>query len=134
MRTINPDKHFFEFKYFFLLFETKRKRKKIFFRQDQTVDIWIMFSLIQILPVLMVISGHNPDLQTGNIDLVRDGQNLKNISLKIKNKISLSTLVFFSRTPYIFLNVGCILAGQGVKNSSGRLLNLERPLKRPLIA
>jgi hypothetical protein len=117
-----------------LLLETIQKRKKIFFRQDQTIDIWIVFSLIPILPVLMVISGHNLDLQTGNIDLVRDGQNLKNISLKIKNKISLSTLVFFSRMPYIFLNVGCILAGQGVKNLSGCLLILERPLKRPLIA
>jgi hypothetical protein len=39
---------------------------------------------MQISSVLIVISGLNPDLQTGNIDHVHDGHNLKNISLKIK--------------------------------------------------
>jgi hypothetical protein len=43
-------------------------------------------NLIQIWSVLMVISGHNSGLQTGNIDLVRDGHNHKNINLKIKKK------------------------------------------------
>jgi hypothetical protein len=47
--------------------------------------------------------------------LVLDDHYLKNISLKKNKKNSLSTLVFFLRTPNIFLNVGCILAGQEAK-------------------
>ncbi len=63
----------------------------------------------------MVISGHIPDLQPGNIDHFHNGHNLKNISLKIKKKNLLSTLVYLSRTPYNFLHVDFLLAGQEAK-------------------
>jgi hypothetical protein len=56
----------------------------------------------------MFFSGHNPDLQTGNIGLLYEGLNLNNFSLKIK--ISLSTLVYLSRTPYIFCM--CVVSWQ----------------------
>ena len=78
---MNPDKHFFQLKYIFFCYN-KIKKKNLFW-QDQTVDIWIMFSLIKILSASMVISGHIPDLQAGNFELLYDGHNLKNISLKI---------------------------------------------------
>ncbi len=110
MRKINPDKHFFQLKYIILfLFETKWKRK-FFFWQDKTINIWIMFSLIKFLSVSMIISGHIPDLQTGNFDLLYDGHNLKNISLKNEIKISLSSLVYLSRMPYIFCM--CVVSWQ----------------------
>ncbi len=38
---------------------------------------------MQISSVLIIISGHSPDLQTANINLVHDGHNLKNINFKI---------------------------------------------------
>lgn len=76
-------------------------------------------NLIQIWSVLMVISGHNLGLQTGNIDLVRDGHNHKNINLKIKKNLTMCTLIYLSTTPYIFLYVSNILTGQEVKNLSG---------------
>ncbi len=76
----------------------------------------------------MVVFGHKPGLQNGNFDLVHDGHNLKKISLKIKKKFIFCITLFLKDALY-FLYVSCILAGPEVKNSSGRLLILEQPLK-----
>ncbi len=103
MRTINPDKQRFSFEIFFSFFCNSNKKIKKIFRHNASVNLWIILSVIQISSVSMVVSGHKPDLQSGNFNLVHDGHYLKNVRLKIKKINSFSSSIFCQRTPYIFI-------------------------------
>jgi hypothetical protein len=69
------------------------------------------------------IFSQKPGLQAGNIDPVNNDQKLKNSRLNFFFFDANIFLGNFSKTPFIFLFVGCFLAGRVSKNSSGRSLH-----------
>jgi hypothetical protein len=77
----------------------------------------------------MVVSGHKPDLQMAILTFSMMIIISKISVLKLKKKHFIVCLTLFLEDALYFLDVGFILAGQEAKNSSGRQLILEQPLK-----
>jgi hypothetical protein len=69
------------------------------------------------------IFSQKPGLQAGNIEPANNDHNLKNRRLNYFFLMPMFLLSNFSKTPFIVLFVGCLLAGQDAKNSSGRSLH-----------
>jgi hypothetical protein len=63
------------------------------------------------------IFSQKPGLQAGNIEPFNNDHNLKNSRLNCFFLMPMFLLGNFSKTPFIFLFVGCFLAGQDAKNS-----------------
>jgi hypothetical protein len=72
----------FQIKYFFVVVLKEMKKKKKTFLIRSNCSYWDCVKFDANFISLNYYSGHSPDLQTGSINLVHDGHNLKKISLK----------------------------------------------------